>query len=610
MKHIYITVVTILLTVANLSAQQRIDPTVEVKRDFESTLIEINKGLLETSINDTLNSLNLDFNYTIFEKPYRDMYEFSPLPSLKLKNNRYAAAPSFYAKISAGAPLATNNELYFMPLANKSKASINHNLLIGGYYNGFFGKLPLQEYSPSYGEFITIDSKVAANNSKIGAIAKYSYSWLQGELNAGVEFSNKKSLFYGYNFGTLYNYGTTSTLEYLKDNASSSLNTFIANLNIKSYAAQESRNKFKYLLDFTYKNSGNKVILDNKILNSSSSSYNSSNNATKLGENLIAIKGEFGPTIGKYNQFLIAFESQFAFSYNSTSNSYGFIEFTPQYRYENGNITLNIGANISVPYNSNKRSSKIDYNRYHNMFSPYVNFSFELAKDKLWFYAVADGNTQLNDQASLLEKNSWYLPIGRALISSTPYSFRGGFRGKFADKVSYNIYTGYAKRLGMLQFITPFDGQYFTPAYSTHSQFFAGGDINIKTESFNGGVKMQYNSYSTGKNATLLPDEFKPFGYSPLEALIYAQYTYRERITIGANLNYRYKTPTYISSSNNSYVAYLESFANLLMFVNYKINNKIGVFINGGNILNSRVQYLPFYLEQGINFAAGATIKF
>ncbi len=593
MKHIYITVIAILFTVANISAQQRIDPTVEVKRDFESTLIEINKGELETTVNDTLNNLNLDFNYTIFEKPYRDMYEFNPLPSLKLKNSSCAAAPSFYAKVSAGFPLATDNEIYFMPLANKSKNSANHNLIVGGYYNAFFGKLPLQEYSFAYNQLVNTENKVSANNSKIGAAAKYSYSWLQGELNAGVEFYNKKNLFYGSNFGP-------------------SLNTLIANFNIKSYAAQESKNRFKYLLDLTYKNSGDNVTLDNSILRNINRYYNySGNNIQKLGENLITTKGEFGPTVGKYNQFLIAFESQSAFGYGSNTESYGFIEFTPQYKYENGNITLNIGANISIPYSNNKENSETDYKKYHNIFSPHINFSFELAKEVLWLYAVADGNTQLNDQASLLEKNSWYIPINSAMISSTPYSLKGGFKGKFSDKVSYNIYTGFAKRLGMVQFVTPMEGQYFTTAYSTHSHFFVGGDINIKTSSFNGGAKMQYNSYSDGKNATYIPDKYKPFGYSPIEALIYAQYTYRERITVGANLNYRYKTPTCIRF-NEFGCCYtdLDSFANLSIFANYKINNNFGVFINGGNLLNSKVQYLPFYPEQGVNFSAGATIKF
>lgn len=597
MRHLYITVLTILFTVANLSAQQRIDPTVEVKRDFESTLIEIDKGELDTSINDTLTSLNLDFNYTIFEKPYRDMYEFNPLPSLKLKNNTYSTAPFFYAKVSAGYPLSPNAEVYFMPLVNNKELSASHNLLIGGYYNGFLGKLPLQDYSTLTNTLTESSNKIIANNSKAGVAAKYSYSWLQGEFNTGIEFYNKNTLFYGYNSAESYDNTIYNDISYLRNNASRSYNTLIANINVKSYQAQEFGNKFNYNLDITYKNSGDNI--------------NSANSgSSKLGENFISVNGEFGPTVGKYNQFLIAFESQSSFGYNNNTNSYGFLEFTPQYKYENGNIILNIGANISIPYSSSKESNTENYKEYHNIFSPHINLSLELAKNTLWFYAIAEGNNQLNNQSSLLEINNWYLPTNNNIMSSTPYSLRGGFKGKFADKVSYNLYAGFAKRLGMLQFIAPIEGQYFTTAYSTHSQFFAGGDINIKTESFNAGAKMEYSSYSNGKNATFIPDGYAPSGYAPFEALLYAQYSIRERVTIGVDLNYRNSTPFYISDAESTYQSYLDPFTNLSFNANYKVNSNLNLFLNCGNLLNSTIQYLPFYLEQGVNFSAGATIKF
>ena len=45
-----------------------IDPTVEVNRDFQGKIMEIAKGKLNTTIADSLNICNIDFNYTFFDK--------------------------------------------------------------------------------------------------------------------------------------------------------------------------------------------------------------------------------------------------------------------------------------------------------------------------------------------------------------------------------------------------------------------------------------------------------------------------------------------------------------------------------------------------------------
>ena len=74
-----------LSSAGKVQAQQKIDPTVEVEKEFDGKMTNIVKGALNSSIPDSLTSFNLNFNYSIFDKPYKDLYEFSTLPSAQLQ---------------------------------------------------------------------------------------------------------------------------------------------------------------------------------------------------------------------------------------------------------------------------------------------------------------------------------------------------------------------------------------------------------------------------------------------------------------------------------------------------------------------------------------------
>ena len=44
--------------------------------------------------------------------------------------------------------------------------------------------------------------------------------------------------------------------------------------------------------------------------------------------------------------------------------------------------------------------------------------------------------------------------------------------------------------------------------------------------------------------------------------------------------------------------------------LNYLINKHFSVFAKVGNLLNHRNQYMPLYLEPGINFGGGVCLNF
>ena len=76
MKKTYIYVAAALFSVAMQA--QNLDPTVEVSRVYEGKLIEVRKPVMDMAVPDTLYRFDLDFDYSVFDNPYRGSYEFNP----------------------------------------------------------------------------------------------------------------------------------------------------------------------------------------------------------------------------------------------------------------------------------------------------------------------------------------------------------------------------------------------------------------------------------------------------------------------------------------------------------------------------------------------------
>ncbi|MEG1511253.1 MAG: hypothetical protein RR312_03250 [Bacteroidales bacterium] len=571
---------------STLYAQQKINPTLEVRRNFDGKMLEINKSKLNTYVADSLSNFNLNFNYSIFDKPYRDMYEFTPLPSAKIHSPVSAKYPVFMANVGLGVPLNPNVELYFQPRLSKQ----NNTVLVKAFYNSFWGDIPLVGITNKY-KTAEFDDKVAADNYVVGAGAYYGHTWKGGRLNLGVDYSSNYYTYYGFSEYTLTeDLFNLMDSKYMRDNFSHTFNKFAANFNINSVDAQGKGAKFNYNFYASFQNTSDKIALNS-----------SSNN--KFNENLFKVGGEFGPTFGKYNKFLIGINSETAIYSGFTDYHYGIIEFIPQYKFERKRLVLNIGAKLSGRYTNNDYATE-----YHSTFAPHVTVSYAIAKNNLWIYGIADGGNSVNSYSSLLDKNKWVVPSDNIMASSIPLLIKGGLKGKAYDKFSYEVYASYTIHKGLMQFINNSSGNRFLTAYSNHKELSFGGEVNWIAKEFTGGLKAKYSSYTKGKNSTI-ENGHTPYGYAPFEGTIYGEYNWRERIYIGADMYFRSATPFYNVTYINDNPKVTEFF-NLGVTAKYVINNNFTVYIQGSNLLNANIQYYSFYLEKGINFGAGVMIKF
>lgn len=562
--------ITILFISAAFGAtaqNQTIDPTVEVNRDYQGKMLETAKSKLSTAAADSLSRFNLNFNYSFFDKPYKDMYEFSAVPSASMPKEAPAARPSFVAKAGIGYPLAPEAAIWYSP-----ELKGNNYLDLNGNFNLFNGEVPLISL---IGETAGKTGNKSKNKEySYGIEGMYTHAWRSGELDVYGKFNG------GYN--TYYNTG--SSIE--ADSESHRFNMVEGGIGAKSSGAGKYGKKLNWNVGGVFRHTN-----DTK--------------ASTLHENYFRFKGEAGPTFGRYNKFMVGVGVEMV-QYKGDPASFrpdfymGIFGIKPQYRYENGNLKINIGLELQ-----GKSSNAQSVNEGHSYVFPAVDLQLMLVPEKLWLYATADGWNNLNTYSSMLEENRWLNPDnikGHIDESSVPLHIEGGFNGRFTDKFSWRAYAGYAIHKSMLQY--RYSDNCLYPTFSDHRQFMAGGKLSVTAERFKGEASAQYSSYS-GAMVGKIETEMPALGRPELEGDIKLSYNWSSRFYTQVQCHMQGK----YAIVHNSFICTVPGFANLGATAGYAHSPALTFWLRGNNLLNSATQYLPFYTGRGIGISGGIIVK-
>jgi len=591
-------------------AQNRIDPTLEVKRDFDAKLAEIIKGKLNTSLPDSLSRFDLDFNYSVLDKPVRDLYDFSPLPSANLEKQGAARLPQFYAR--TGANLLPNP---FASVKYQPNISQSVSLLLYGDYNSFFGKLPLfyiDYINPTDNHLlIKSDNKVISPYTWYRAGANFKYDWKKGVVGVdlsyndnylgltGFESSMTRSVdYYGRNLDNM-------TQSWVK--TSLSRRNGVANVKVYVSSHNPDNNTFHYSAAVSFSSLNDKTKIEKQALD-----------MYEIDEKNIDIDASIGYGFADHSNFSIGAKyenSKFSYTDDRSRNS---IELYPHYTFQHKGWLFDLGVKL-VQWNN----IYTDQNRSNFFLSGLA--SFELVKNKLWFYALLDGESQMYTYQKLLAINPLVIPVEPSdLATEQPIIIKSGFRGNIAERISYHIYGGYEKYRNQIFFIkteslNPFNGLVngFRPFFDDETRFLFGGELFFKSKAVDAQIGLKTTSFETNDMNDI------HYNYSPLEISGRLRYNWRERIVIAADFGYRHKTPT-IFMSDEPYSpyfppggfiiyetkAYIPSYAIVNIEATYAFTQNFSFFVRGNNLLNTPFSPIPFYASQGLGLGVGINVKF
>lgn len=175
MKRCIISSIFVLLSIGAYA--QKLNSTVDVSNDYLSSFGAFSKSDIPMCIPDSLLQFNKDFDYTVFENPFKGSYEFSPYSvQIKPEAGDYGVR-RFYMRAGAGWQMYPVLDAFFSPEL-KNNPSLKLSIYQKG--GGFFGK-----YCNSKGE--KLEDNYLNLNERFGSVIHYDTKRLSLSFDAAYD---------------------------------------------------------------------------------------------------------------------------------------------------------------------------------------------------------------------------------------------------------------------------------------------------------------------------------------------------------------------------------------------------------------------------------------
>ena len=179
---------------------QNLNPTVQVTNDYEGKLMEVEKHNVGMAVPDSLLKFDWNFNYSVFDNPYKGAYEFSPYriemkPDATVRDNR-----RFYLRAGAGYSLHPEVQAVFTPeIKGKFGLSVYDDFkgYVGKYHT--IGAVTDPENAGIYN--IVRDGEYDGNEiaNRFGGTLRYDASRVVFTFDAGLDYLKTKEHYFSGN---------------------------------------------------------------------------------------------------------------------------------------------------------------------------------------------------------------------------------------------------------------------------------------------------------------------------------------------------------------------------------------------------------------------------
>lgn len=571
----FLTIVALFFALLPLRAQ---NATVEVSRPYDVNLDGIRKPAIPTSVDDSLQRFDVHFDYSIFNRPYSDLYDFTPYESIQLATVGANRTPFVYARLGAQyAPrergVLPAGELY---LQTKPKNGFCSGLY--GRHNSFFGQLDPAGTNP-------LDTRRLENT--VGG--DLTYDWSTGELMLDLQ----------YNFDR-FRYALPGTGRPAARHAN---NDVTASFNLNS--AHKEANTVYYDVTMAYRNTWKDFLMEN----AGDYALDRLPDAS-IGESLISVKGYVGASFDKHRIY-VDMNIEHASYRGIRDFSAGVVEFSPFYQLDIKRLHARLGVKFGSRYGQEGETAveDADLSPRSSIF-PDVDIRYTLIDKSLWIHTNLTGGNDLNTFSEMVDDCPIVYPGSRMEFGRRPFDATLSLEGVVAGRLGLNLEGNFRITRNKMMFTPLADGMgmtQMTALYRDVNQYSVQGEVFWKSQDLTVGGRLRYTGYYDPDDKSTVTEMPKWTGYA------FFRYNFRERIIAQVECNYRSATSGQIAEYFDTDVrSFYEvpPIVDIDLNVNYLINNHFSVFAKVGNLLNHRNQYMPLYLEPGINFGGGVCINF
>ena len=587
-QHILATALAAAVTA--LAYGQNLNPTVEVTNAYQGGASSITKPAQQMAVPDSVTRFNLDFDYSVFEKPYQGAYEFTPYYVQLKPTPKPSTTEKFYLRTGAGFTLHPELDIVWTPvMKEKFRMSVyaTHQSYFGRYHDFALGKAQ-DGIIP-----VTPDGKMGGYLADTKAGLDGVFNWDGGLASLDLGFRNRMA-------DDAYHYQKMSGLE--------------AKARVRSLPSDEPHLLYDAAIDYSF-------------LGGDRSSLGWT--AKDFRESKFALDGDFGPVLDADHRILVGVNLDLARYMGGFAGYTGRMALTPKYQFNLDRWRFSLGAQLSwLVYSEEFDLWSKEFRHKSGFIYPDVHVDFHLLDDRLVLQTSATGGDRFNTLSGQFfshpfSSDTFYghsVERIRAMI---------GARGNIASRFRYDLQGGYARWTyapveGMASYLVSYpapgsDSGTLQPAETVERRIlrpslvekgfnllFVDLDYGWKSESVTVDGKLSYRHTNISDSGAFAPAAFTGF--------IRPAYNYGERMKGGLDVAWstgrKASVTTKSETGEVTNVYRVPGWVDLGVFAEYRFTHRFGFWAKGGNLLNQVVQRTPLHAEAGMYFTAGIVLNF
>lgn len=569
--------------------QQVINPTLEVRREFDKRLLEVEKSALNSSIADSIKSFNLTHHYTTFKKPLKNLYRFTPISAINIKGEEPSQGQLLSLELGANFPFSPFGSLFISPIRRSSRFTMP--LVI--QHSGYYASLPRFDYIEN--SFNKRADRVYSPHSISNFSLLPKLRWSSGEA----------TLHLGYRRGahTLYGFGNDAHIDVTPKLMRDSLLNRSDILKIEAAIVS----KFKESIPFNYGARTTLSSLNFRELHPLWLSLEEgvlpySMGSTSITERSLELHLWGGLKFKNHNRVDISalFNTNGISSLEQLRQNF---ELAPSYSFQKRGWLLTLGLKFNRSWNNHATA----FNIYLKGLA-----QREIVKRSLWLYGSIDGKNHLNSLQGMVLKTAWISPKIEIKDSEQPLELRVGVKGLLARAISFNIFAGYDQFVNQLHLYSnssisnssgvPLNS--IDALYKNQLSFLVGATLSYEGEPLKLNISTKLAAYR---------DQYKNweehFNYPKATLNAFAQYSIKRRLFVSSQIEYSGAVPMLVNRSPSFEplfeVREAPSYLKIDLELSYILNRRSTLFISINNLLNSTIIEHGAYAQQSINGGVG-----
>ena len=594
----YITITAGLLLAAAASAQN-LNPTVQVTNVYEGKLMEVEKQTVPMALPDSLMQFDWNFNYSVFDNPYKGAYEFNPY-FIEVKPDPVPYdGHKLYLRAGAGYSFHPELQAVWSP-----DIKGRFGLTVYDDFKGYWGHYHNMDADmPSYtSQDVTLQSVGKYDGfdagNRFGATLRYDASKVILSLDGKFDWLNTLGWNEGYNNA----FGESFVLE-ARSNVPSA---FSYDVRARFNGLNNTADWLTPLADIIYPDGGAR-------------SYR---NHVKFNENIIGGDFSFGYNIAEGISLLLDGRyDNIRFNASETSSVANWLDISPSVTFSGDRASALIGFKYSdvwkKPLPEEVFPPLADYDGWK--IYPRISASYEILEEALVLSAGLTGGQKYNTYAGYLESEHYF----QGLWSSQYYSLLGdasentvsadlGLSGRIRSRFQFNLEAGYDRfKNSPLEGLTYNYLRNWAPVRNTLLNYTMENYdlLHASLTTWLRSDRIDASSLFKVQKMTKLAEDSQAFTLPAFVGSVAFTYNWNRRIFAGVSAEWatgRSGSVSYVEPLSSSalypydqYICKAPGWVDLGVNLEFKVNSKFSLWLKGSNLLNQKVMRDFMIVEAG-----------